>query len=91
MPRSQLPVLNISPLLDPAASVRELDDLAEDIARACSDVGFFYVVGHGVDTDLQRRLESASRRFFARPLAEKMTIRMELGGRAWRGYFPVGC
>jgi len=31
-----------------------------------------------------------SREFFTKPLSEKRAIRMELGGRAWRGYFPVG-
>src|SRR5579862_7996596 len=32
----------------------------------------------------------ASAEFFALPLADKMEIAMERGGRAWRGYFPVG-
>jgi isopenicillin N synthase-like dioxygenase len=36
------------------------------------------------------RLEDASRRFFALPPADKMEIEMARGGRAWRGYFPVG-
>jgi isopenicillin N synthase-like dioxygenase len=31
-----------------------------------------------------------SREFFALPLETKMEIQMALGGRAWRGYFPVG-
>lgn len=35
-------------------------------------------------------LERSSRDFFSRPLEEKLRIRMALGGRAWRGYFPVG-
>ena len=52
--------------------------------------GFFYVFGHGVDESLQRRLEEFSRAFFAMDLDGKMKIRMALGGRAWRGYFPVG-
>ena len=33
---------------------------------------------------------SASAEFFALPLADKLEIAMERGGRAWRGYFPVG-
>jgi isopenicillin N synthase-like dioxygenase len=39
---------------------------------------------------LQQRLEESSRRFFAQDVATKMEIAMERGGRAWRGYFPVG-
>jgi isopenicillin N synthase-like dioxygenase len=64
--------------------------VASEIARACRDSGFFYIVGHAVDERLQRRLEEASRRFFAQDLPAKMEIAMERGGRAWRGYFPVG-
>src|SRR5262249_33897712 len=35
-------------------------------------------------------LDAASRRFFALPEARKLEIAMAKGGRAWRGYFPVG-
>jgi isopenicillin N synthase-like dioxygenase len=62
---------------------------AEAVRDACRRAGFFYVVGHGVDADLQDRLEALSRQFFAQPIERKMAIRMELGGAAWRGYFPV--
>ncbi len=65
-------------------------DAPEAIRDACRTSGFFYVVGHGVPASLTARLETLSRVFFARPHEEKLAIRMELGGRAWRGYFPVG-
>ena len=68
----------------------EAHDWPEAVDRACRDVGFFYVVGHGVDVVLQRRLEDAARAFFARPDADKATIAMANGGLAWRGWFPVG-
>lgn len=58
------------------------------LASACRDIGFFYLVNHGVDEGLQSRVEELSRAFFARPLDEKMKISMDKGGRAWRGYFP---
>lgn len=64
--------------------------VAAAIRRACLDNGFFYVVGHGVSEALQTRLEEQARIFFALPVETKMKIRMELAGRAWRGYFPVG-
>jgi len=81
-----LPVVDVGPLLaGPSAP-----ETASAIGDACRAFGFFYVVGHGVDPALERGLEEAGRRFFALPLAEKMEIRMERGGRAWRGYFPVG-
>jgi isopenicillin N synthase-like dioxygenase len=60
------------------------------IGEACREHGFFYAIRHGVDEDLQGRLERLSREFFAQELGAKLKIRMALGGRAWRGYFPVG-
>src|SRR5262245_66293507 len=66
------------------------DDLPAQLHEACSSYGFFYIVDHGVDEDLQVRLEHLSRNFFAQDLQTKLEIRMSLGGRAWRGYFPVG-
>jgi isopenicillin N synthase-like dioxygenase len=81
-----LPVVDVAPLLRGGATA----ETAATIGEACGAVGFFYVAGHGIEPALMGRLEAASRRFFALPLAEKMEIRMERGGRAWRGYFPVG-
>jgi isopenicillin N synthase-like dioxygenase len=80
------------PVIDISALVRSGDDptpAARAIGAACREHGFFYVVGHGVRDEIQERLEGLSRRFFAEDLDEKMKIRMELGGKAWRGYFPV--
>jgi isopenicillin N synthase-like dioxygenase len=83
---SAVRVIDISGLVNG----RDSAPVAEEIGLACRECGFFYVVGNGVETSLQERLETLSRQFFAQPLEEKMSIRMELGGSAWRGYFPVG-
>jgi hypothetical protein len=84
---SELPVIDVFPLV---TGSRDRSRVSSEIASACRDSGFFYIVGHGVDERLQRRLEDASRRFFAQDLETKMEIAMVRGGRAWRGYFPVG-
>jgi len=84
---NELPIIDVAPLVDGGVGAVRV---ARQIADACRDTGFFYVVGHGVDRALALRLEAASRGFFALELAEKLRIRMDLGGRAWRGYFPVG-
>ncbi|MBO3749075.1 isopenicillin N synthase family oxygenase [Streptosporangiaceae bacterium NEAU-GS5] len=80
---SMLPVIDIS-------GSRDQGEVAREIAGACEDSGFFYVSGHGVSPDLVRALDSAARRFFALPLDRKMEISMDRGGRAWRGFFPLG-
>ena len=66
------------------------DTVAREIGAACRDTGFCYVAGHGVPADLLAGLDAASRRFFALPEPAKLEIAMAHGGRAWRGYFPVG-
>lgn len=84
-----LPVVDMTRLLDRSdtAGRRAVGDA---VARACDTYGFFYLTGHGVTLNVLAELEEQSRAFFALPLAEKMTIAMAHGGRAWRGYFPVG-
>jgi len=73
----------------PVVDLRD-GDAAERLDRACTEIGFFYVVGHGVDAALGTRLEDAARRFFALPEADKAQVSMAVGGRAWRGWFPLG-
>ena len=84
---SALPEIDVSPLLGGPGDV---GDVAAAIDRACRDVGFFYVVGHGVDPALLRRLDRAARTFFSLDEPEKARIAMARGGRAWRGWFPLG-
>ncbi|MGH8236807.1 MAG: isopenicillin N synthase family dioxygenase [Steroidobacteraceae bacterium] len=78
---TSLPVIDLS--LARSAVARQLD-------LACSEFGFFYLVGHEVGAPLTDELLALAREFFARDRAEKMQIHMSRGGRAWRGYFPVG-
>ena len=65
-------------------------EVARAIGDACRAHGFFYVVGHGIDPALGPRLEDLSHRFFALPEETKQRFAMPLGGRAWRGWFPLG-
>ncbi|WP_394835024.1 isopenicillin N synthase family oxygenase [Pendulispora rubella] len=81
MSNPELPIIDLEGLRPKVASA---------LRMACERDGFFYVRNHGVSESLQGELESQARTFFARPLEEKMGMAMEHGGRAWRGYFPVG-
>ena len=84
---SNIPIINISALV---SGSEERHEVAAKIGQACRDWGFFYIIGHGVDEPLQRRMEKVSQQFFAQDLETKLEIAMSRGGRAWRGYFPVG-
>src|SRR4051812_38368654 len=75
------------PLIDLRLSPAEV---AREMSAACRAHGFFYLVGHGVDETLGLRLEALSHQFFALPDEVKTRYAMNLGGRAWRGWFPLG-
>jgi isopenicillin N synthase-like dioxygenase len=83
-----LPIIDVGCLRANDARARERT--AAEIAAACRNLGFFYVVGHGVPETTIGRLDRLAREFFAADLASKLEIDMTRGGRAWRGYFPVG-
>ena len=78
---SHIPVIDVSDLVAGAAGQQAV---AAQLGTACRESGFFYVVGHGVDDELQLCLERLSRQFFAQDLAAKLDIRMERGGQSGR-------
>ncbi len=84
-----LPVIDVGPLVSSSTAVARVA-VAGQIQLACRERGFFYVTGHGVPAGLLDELADASTEFFALPIADKLEITMECGGRAWRGFFPVG-
>ena len=82
----ELPVIDVSPLV----RGEDASEVGAEIDAACRRLGFFYVVGHGVDEGLQQRLDASARRLFSLDPAVKETIAMQRGGLAWRGWFPLG-
>ena len=81
-----VPVIDVGPLVDgsdPALVGRHID-------AACREHGVFTAVEHGIDPTLLPRLEDLAREFFARTDDQKAEIAMVHGGRAWRGWFPLG-
>jgi isopenicillin N synthase-like dioxygenase len=85
---ARLPVIDVGPLLGRKEAARAAT--ARQIGEACRSLGFFYASGHAIAPETLEQLDAASRRFFELPEAEKMKIAMARGGRAWRGFFPVG-
>lgn len=89
-PRSEaideLALIDIAPLLaggaGQSAAVQRID-------RACRELGFFRVTGHGIEPDLLATLDREARAFFALPDAAKERCAMTHAGAAWRGWFPV--
>ena len=86
MSETTLPVLDLS-LLDggPESAARFRDELR----AATHDVGFFYLVGTSVSPELERRLHTAARDFFALPEQDKLAIE-NVTSPHFRGYTRVG-
>src|SRR5262249_45504112 len=53
-----------------------LDAVATKVRRACEEVGFFYMAGHGVPQAVIADGFAASREFHALPLEEKMRLKL---------------
>jgi isopenicillin N synthase-like dioxygenase len=82
---------NAIPLLDLArfnAGAAERAAFLAELRAAARDVGFFYLAGHGVAPGLQRELLEVSRRFFALPTDQKLSIEM-VHSPHFRGYNRV--
>jgi isopenicillin N synthase-like dioxygenase len=82
-----VPVIDLGPATDgtpggPAAVARAVD-------AACTDVGFFAIVGHGVPDSLAARMREVSRAFFDLPAAEKQAVRRPQPEQS-RGYLALG-
>ncbi|MGI8662873.1 MAG: isopenicillin N synthase family dioxygenase [Acidimicrobiales bacterium] len=86
------PIIDVSSLVagPHIAAGDDVADVATAIDAACRGAGFFSIVGHGVDPGLIEELEQLAREFFALDDSTKATIAMTRGGRAWRGWFPLG-
>jgi isopenicillin N synthase-like dioxygenase len=83
---SSLPVIDLS-LLD--AGPEKAAEFREQLRAVAHDVGFFYLVGHGVDQQLTNDLLEVSRRFFELPAEDKLAIE-NVHSPQFRGYTRVG-
>jgi isopenicillin N synthase-like dioxygenase len=67
-----VPVIDIAPFLQGDAADKAA--VAEQVGRACRDIGFLVIQGHGVSPALRQRMGEVSRAFFDLPLVEKMRV-----------------
>ncbi|MFH6564432.1 isopenicillin N synthase family dioxygenase [Pseudomonas kulmbachensis] len=77
-----LPTLDLS-LLDGTAAQRQ--GFLEDLRHAARDVGFFYLTGHGIDSELLQQVQDHARRFFALQDRDKTAVGM-INSPHFRGY-----
>jgi isopenicillin N synthase-like dioxygenase len=78
-----LPVIDLSGLdVDEASAVARI---AGDVGRASREIGFFYIVNHGIAPASMAAAFAQSQRFFALPIVQKRALAIDqIGGN--RGY-----
>lgn len=81
-----LPILDLSQLDEGAAAAARF---RHDLRAATHDVGFFYLTGTGVTSELSGRLHQAALDFFALPDEDKLSIE-NVKSPHFRGYTRVG-
>jgi isopenicillin N synthase-like dioxygenase len=83
--QSALPIIDISGLRGDASDRRSV---TAQLRKASLDTGFFYVVGHGVPATLIEQVFAEAKRFFDRPMDEKLRIKAT-DLRCLHGYEPL--
>jgi isopenicillin N synthase-like dioxygenase len=84
---SFVPVIDIAPYL--AGTPADKSRVTAELDRACREVGFYIIVGHGMEPRLIEQVETVSREFFDLPLDEKMKVHIGTTPGAV-GYAAVG-
>lgn len=84
---SPIPVIDVAPLLN--GSSEGAHAVAKALGRACRDVGFFYITGHGVPAALMARVFETSAAFFSGPASVREAASFS-GPGGNRGYIRLG-
>ena len=77
-----IPTIDISPYLDGSNK----QSVADQINKACEEIGFFMIQNHGIPSTLLQNVQSASKSFFDLPLSTKTKCQAPFG----LGYMGLG-
>lgn len=79
-----IPVIDLGPSL--AGEPGGIERAAEELRTALTEIGFYFIVNHGVPADLIRETFHQAARFHALPLDRKMAVRIDKHNV---GYLPM--
>ncbi|MEM9611290.1 MAG: 2-oxoglutarate and iron-dependent oxygenase domain-containing protein, partial [Actinomycetota bacterium] len=84
---TEIPTIDIGPFLD--GTPEGVASVGEQMNRACTEIGFFQIVGHGVPDEQIQRVYDAAKAFFARTDGEKAEAAQPAPDQV-RGWSAVG-
>ena len=82
--REIIPVIDLGPYL--AGALGAIDRTADELRFALTEVGFYFIVNHGIPSGQIREVFRQVARFHARPLEEKLEIKLDKHNV---GYLPM--
>ena len=93
MSKNLIPTINISSIINRNFNSNESMNTINKIKNACIKIGFFQIVGHGIDLNSINNICRVGRKFFNSPIKNKI----KLSPKKWniknkniyRGYFPT--
>jgi isopenicillin N synthase-like dioxygenase len=87
MPQLSVPVIDIGPYR--TGGVAEKRNVAAAVDRACRDIGFLVISGHGIAPEMVEETREIARDFFDLPLDEKLRV-AQPAPNVSRGYTRLG-
>ena len=78
---NDIPIIDISPSRDSTKLTHQVED-------ACRKIGFMYIRGHGIDSEIITTMRETVVRYFSQPLQKKLNDRISRDN--YRGYIPAG-
>jgi isopenicillin N synthase-like dioxygenase len=82
--REIIPIIDLGPYL--ASELGAIDHTAGELRFALTEIGFYYIVNHGVPSAKIREVFEQVARFHAQPLAKKLEIKIDKHNV---GYLPM--
>ena len=73
--QGQIPIIDIGPYLRDESGA--IDLLAKNLRSACEQIGFFYIVNHGIPEDVIEKAFEQNRRFHAQSIEKKRALKLD--------------
>src|ERR1700722_10206406 len=87
MPQLSVPIIDIEPYRTGGDARKR--DVAAAVDRACREIGFLVISGHGIAPEMVEETRAVARRFFDLPLDEKLRV-AQPAPNVSRGYTRLG-
>ena len=87
-----IPTINISSLIENNFNSKKSFQTIKKIEKACIEVGFFQIIGHGIKKKDIKNITKVGNNFFKTPIKNKMKLAPKkwnkVNRNTYRGYFP---